>query len=79
MNKALEAARAARERNKALGIETKRLNPFEKLALAPTSLRAAINAKCFECVGEDIKEIRDCSATQCPLHQVRPYQPKRNK
>lgn len=76
VNKALAAARAARERNLSLGLKEDRKTPFDKLALAPTSLRAAINAKCYECVGEDIKEIKYCSAMRCPLHAVRPYQPK---
>ena len=28
-----------------------RLNPFEKLKNNPLSLRAAINAKCYDCIG----------------------------
>jgi hypothetical protein len=45
----------------------------------PNSLRLAITAKCFECLGgQDAKnirqEIRECTSTTCPLYPVRPYQ-----
>ncbi len=41
------------------------------------SLRAAIDAKCLECTSCDIKAIRECAGTACPLLSVRPYQEKR--
>lgn len=51
----------------------------EKAAANPRSLRLAISAKCFTCVGEDQDpgfrdRIRTCSVTRCPLHGLRPYQ-----
>jgi hypothetical protein len=56
-----------------------RLNPIEKAQLNPTSLRCAINAKCFDCQGADAdvgvrKRIGDCPSQTCPLFPVRPYQ-----
>ena len=48
-----------------------------KRAFDGYSLRAAIDAKCAECCWLDRAAIRDCTATNCPLHAVRPYQEKR--
>jgi len=55
------------------------LNPIERAKLKPTSLRLAIRAKCFECVGSGADpswqdSVRHCSASLCPLLPVRPYQ-----
>lgn len=41
------------------------------------SLRAAITAKCLECVWGETRAIRECTATSCPLHACRPYQEAR--
>ena len=54
-------------------------NPIEKLAQNPKSLRAAINAKCFDCMGQNsdpaVKwRIGNCEIPDCPLFNVRPYQ-----
>lgn len=54
------------------------LDPFEKLATNPSSLRLSINAKCYDCVGRQKKEIELCTMTTCPLYNVRPL-PKRKK
>jgi len=43
-------------------------------AVGGTSLRAAINSFCLECVCWQIPEIRDCTDLACTLHAVRPYQ-----
>lgn len=43
-------------------------------AIKGDSLRAAINAKCLECMGWLRNEVRDCDCYCCPLHAVRPYQ-----
>jgi hypothetical protein len=56
-----------------------RLNPIERAAKNPTSLRAAINAKCFDCQGRDadpgvVNRIRTCEIPACSLYLVRPYQ-----
>lgn len=42
-------------------------------------LRTAVRARCFQCVAGDTDEgwiarIRDCKASDCSLHRVRPYQ-----
>ena len=59
-----------------------KLNPLEKAKLKPTSFRAAINAKCYECEGEDFDpgwrgRIKDCIVPGCPLYPLRPYQLKK--
>ncbi len=56
----------------------KRLNPLEKAKQNPKSLRLAVNAKCFECEGEDYDlgwrgRIKECIIPDCPLFPVRPY------
>ena len=43
-------------------------------AVSGSSLRAAVNAQCLECVCWSTQAIRDCSDVGCPLHAVRPYQ-----
>ena len=53
-----------------------KLNPIEKAKANPKSLRAAITAKCWDCCCEDRKEVTFCTATNCPLWDVRPWQPK---
>lgn len=48
----------------------------------PKSLRKAINAYCFGCVGGDADSqnpyrlVRECAMTHCELHTVRPWQQK---
>ena len=55
---------------------SKSLNPTEKALKNPTSLRFAINAKCFDCVCGQKLEIKHCEMTDCSLWPVRPYQDK---
>lgn len=50
-----------------------KLNHFRK-AYGGFSLRSAIIAKCLECTSCDVKAIRECAGTACPLLNVRPYQ-----
>lgn len=81
MNKGLaNAARRRaemRERGEAIQIR----NPAEVAKQNPLSLRAAVNAKCYECVGGTLEqpsknwrnEIRNCTSKLCPLVPVRPY------
>lgn len=76
---ALEKARAVTAARRAAGEVIKRRSPIEKLADNPKSLRLAINAKCYDCQGQDADpkvrfRIGTCSVTGCPLHNVRPYQ-----
>jgi len=46
---------------------------YEK-AVSGKSLRAAVNAQCLECTGWQRKEITLCTAKNCSLYAVRPYQ-----
>ena len=56
-------------------IEVVRLNPIEKAKNNPKSLRLAIDAMCFACMGKtgSTSDIRECTAKDCPLYPVRPY------
>ena len=53
-------------------------DPMIKLRENPKSLRAAINAKCWDCQGCDSDpaprwRIGNCVMGDCPLYFVRPY------
>ena len=50
--------------------------PAEKAKAYPKSLRAAINAKCWDCCGFQRKEVTLCEITDCSLWIHRPWQPK---
>ena len=84
-NKYDRTKKATAARNEKIAAGTLiRLNPIEKAKANPTSLRAAVNGKCWECVGagEDPRprhSIRDCIHKSCPLHPVRPYQSLRDR
>ena len=54
--------------------ENKRLNPIEKAKVNPNSLRAGINAKCFDCCCDQYKEVTHCLVKDCPLLPLRPWQ-----
>ena len=68
--KGAEALRAWRE---AGGERSERKSPIEKHLAKPTSLRLAVNAKCWDCSNEQMAEIRHCTVMTCPLWHVRPY------
>ncbi len=53
---------------------TKPLDPIEKAKTKPNSLRFAINAKCYDCCCYQKAEISLCTAEDCPLFNLRPYQ-----
>lgn len=77
IERAQEALRAKRE----AGESVERLDPIQKAAKKPTSLRLAITGKCWSCVGGDADpkprdRIRNCTCYTCPLYPVRPYQKK---
>lgn len=77
--KGIEAAQAAMRARREAGETVERLDPLEKARRNPNSLRMAVNAKCWDCVGGDAdvgvrKRIGECSVARCPLHPVRPYQ-----
>jgi len=50
------------------------LDPIEKAKKNPKSLRAAINAKCYECSCYERIEVTKCTAKDCPLYDIRPWQ-----
>ncbi len=49
------------------------MDPLEKALANPKSLRAAINAKCFDCANHQRREVTRCTVTRCPLFPVRPW------
>ncbi|MEN8251511.1 MAG: hypothetical protein ABFS32_21480 [Bacteroidota bacterium] len=55
--------------------KVKILDPIEKALQNPKSLRAAINGKCFDCCCYQKQEVKYCTAVNCPLHYLRPWQP----
>jgi len=58
-------------------VETpKQLDPIEKARQNPKSLRAAINAKCFDCCCFHKPEVKYCTVVNCPLYILRPWQPR---
>lgn len=74
----LEKAHRVMAEKRANG-EVLRKDPIEKARDNPKSLRLAVNAKCYDCVGAGAdpsprKEIGRCPSTGCPLHPVRPFQ-----
>ena len=52
----------------------KKLDPIEKSKQNPTSLRFAINARCFDCSGFERPEVTNCEMTDCELYHLRPWQ-----
>lgn len=81
-NKQQEAWQKAREKlaeMRAAGWKPTHLSPVEAAEAKPTSLKLAIRAHCYTCVGEDADpgykaRVRDCSVTRCALHRHRPWQ-----
>ena len=70
----LKKMRAKRAENIRLGI--KPLNPLEKAKQSPNSMRLAINAQCYDCMGQESgwrNEVRSCPSKRCPLFGLRPY------
>jgi hypothetical protein len=64
---------------RAAGIAPERLDPTQRAARKPTSLRLAVTAKCWDCQGGDADggvrlRVRDCPVARCSLHPVRPWQ-----
>lgn len=75
----MKRAREARKKAAEEGRLTKR-NPLQMAADAPTNVKLAVKAKCFDCVGGEAADkgyritIKECPAKRCPLYAVRPYQ-----
>lgn len=79
MSEALRKAQEVMAARRAAGEKIVVLDPIEKAAANPKSLRLAINGKCFDCVGAGHdpaprKAIGQYPSTDCPLWNVRPYQ-----
>jgi hypothetical protein len=51
-----------------------KLNLFRRVYNGGASPRQAIKAQCLHCCWMDEAGIRDCTATQCPLWGLRPFQ-----
>lgn len=84
MASGLEAAREAARLRREAGETFERLNPIEKAARNPRSLRLAINGKCFDCMGGDgdsgvRKRISTCSIAKCTLHPGSPVPDQRGR
>ena len=76
-----KAQRIVKERREAGTLSSPERNWVRRSLADPKSLRLAINAACFQCLGgteDDMpdpgwrEEIRDCNVTTCALHKVRP-------
>ena len=53
-----------------------KVDPIQKANQNPKSLRFAINAMCYDCCCEQKFEVKYCTVSDCPLHHLRPWQPK---
>ena len=74
----LDKARLKKTELEAAGL-LRRLSPVEKARADPRSLRKAVTAFCYECVGGDDepgarKEVTNCTAKGCHLYPIRPWQ-----
>jgi hypothetical protein len=76
---ALTRAREVQAQKRISGEKTQILDPLQRSALKPRSLRLAVTAKCFDCQGGQADpgirlRIKDCPISACPLYALRPYQ-----
>ena len=72
--KGLQKARSKLAENRARGI--KPLNPIEKAKQNQKSRVLAINAQCYDCMGQESgwrNEVRNCPSINCSLFGFRPY------
>lgn len=74
----LDKARLKKDELKAAGLLV-RTSPTDKSRADPTSLRKAITAFCYECMGGDGEagvrgHVRNCTSPKCSLFAVRPWQ-----
>lgn len=74
MYEQLKIAREEYQRKLKTGL-VQRLTPHERALENPTSLRYAINAKCWECNGGEnwINRTQFCNIINCPLWHVRKF------
>ena len=53
-----------------------KLRGFRRAYTGAASKGEAIKAKCLDCSNLVVDEVRNCTATGCPLWRYRPYQVK---
>lgn len=72
---ALEIARQKKREMVANGIADVRKNPLEKWEENKLSIRNSVNAKCYQCNGEENyrNRARFCNVFDCALWHIRPY------
>ena len=75
----LEKARRVRREMHERGEQVIKLNPLAKLVGNPKSLRLAVNAICYQCMGGGADpgwqwSVGNCTSGNCGLYAVRPYQ-----
>lgn len=79
VDKKLAAARERLAEIKKSGQKLEVLDPISKSLKNPRSLRFAINAMCYQCMGGPNPDpgwknlVRTCTAPSCALHPHRPY------
>jgi len=81
MSKYDHLAKARAARGTARGAVT---SPMDKVRANPKSIRASVNAKCYDCQGQDADpswqwRVGNCTATDCPLYGVRQHQRMLNR
>ena len=57
----------------------KKLDPIEKAKQNTTSRKLAIADKCWDCCCYSKDEFKKCQSIDCPLHNLRPWQEKKNE
>lgn len=69
---ALKQGRAEYQKKVAAG-EIERLDPLQRSKKNPNSLRAAINANCYDCNGKENWHVRTkfCNIFKCPFWHIR--------
>jgi hypothetical protein len=72
-------AQIQRERDKWCTEMPQSFRAAYRKAMDTKSLRAAVNAKCQDCMNWQRVEIRDCLVVICPLWPHRPYQKARKR
>jgi hypothetical protein len=75
LSPALRNAMLAKQKRKEEGIVEVRKTPVERWELEKTSIRRSVNAKCYQCNGEEnyVNRARFCNVFDCALWFVRPF------
>ena len=77
---ASDAILTSQQQKIAAGVERhapSKLRVFMRAYNGAASKREAIKAKCLDCSSLVVAEVRNCTATGCPLWRYRPYQSPR--